>query len=486
MKNKILIYVSVFVYLCSFIFIGTKAFFNIKKEPNQDVEPEPSNNLIIGDDNKTFGLFEKHKVETELDLAVIFNHNNITDSLSYETNDFIINNDFIYYKFSFMDCHSLLYDYYTNSNKNAKKICNELKTYTSSKHPELKFQTYHDYNYLYGMVSDIKGKTYKVFDEFEGSYSSSSMTYQDKKSVYYYRNGKNIKIDKETKIAKDFKEGMIVPKPFSNDDYIYTITGDYGSYKINKIDTTNDNVVSEDKFYFNSKTIRRDRYNSDDYYTVEQGSIYKNNKIYIDKTQINKDVEDVYISDKYIYIVTSNVAKYMNLEYPYDENDYYNTFIVYDKNTKEYVKTIELNDIKESLYKSFMTIKDNKIVIIVEEPNYPEFNSTIKVYEFDMTTEKVEIVNTKNVYDAPGMSDLTNFKDKLAYFTYKVERKEKDEKIMAFSYTKSLAIYNYDTNKIVDIPNVVYYYFNTLENRLYTVELDDNAAASLYYYELTE
>ena len=492
MKNKIIMIGAFAIYFSSIAFICF-SFSKTTTESTTTSNPK-QNNVVFNEELNSFKLGEKTKIDTKLDLGLLFNESNTKDSLTHTKTDFIINHDKIYFRANFMECDFKTRSVdFSNSNTNYIDLCKKLKELDKTTHTQKKYKDYRDYNSVLGVVEDIKGENYTILDEVAGSANYTSFVYQDKKNVYYYGNGM-YRIDKTTNEKNEFVGGTIVGKPLSNDEQLFVVTSKgYKDELVNYVDNNTYKTIKTEKYYNEPNYIRLDVQNNKDFYTIYEKGIYKNNS----QLLVEKFDEDNYsfilnllVDEKNLYIFT---YKY-NFEGDNYKNGMVNTKVkVYDKNTGEFVKEKDYDLIRKSLFDTYLTTKEGIIYVSKFESDKESYNSsgTYKILRLNPDTLDFETVNEKKM--DTSVFESTNFKNKFEYFTHNyVINYEKDisvEEYMKLSAKQDLfilEIYDYNKDEFISIPNVYYYYFNELENRLYTVESDENNKLDLYYYSLYE
>ena len=495
MKSKIMI-ISAFV-----IYFGAIGFICFSNNKTKSVDKAPVdtntelNNVVLSDKLENFKLGERKKIETNLDLAEIFSSNGNDYALG-DPNIFIyINHDKVYFSQSLLWCYEPSYrDSFKNNNRSYKSICEEMKNINKKNHPNASYNDYKDYNYIYGIVADIGGNNYTSIDEHGGGAFGATFIYQDENNAYYYSYNGIFRVDKKDNKTSRFYDGSILDRPLSNKDELLVIKENgYKNTTIEVVDNNTYKSMKKEKFYFTGNEIRLDSTNESDYYTYYEYGIYKNNKLLINDyngpSEVKYDLFDMFIDDKYVYAF---LEKY-NYDDGYTSKDEKkdNKIVVFDKNTGEFVKEKEYKKMELDLFDHYLTNLNGSMIVAkyVYNKNNVTIPGTYQILKMNTDTLEFEVLKEMTIKD--NVSRTYNFKNRFSYVTHLYESKNENptmsdyKKDYAMAYTLVLELYDYKNNEFFTIPNVYYYYFNDLENRLYTIEIDDNLNLDLYYYDLT-
>ena len=499
MKNKLIIIFAAVIYFGAIGYIclsNKKTVSNVSNTSSAAIVQDPDLNNINSGELNTFKLGDRKKVNTNLDLLNIFSSNGNEYALGDPSLFIFINHDNVYFSHSFLSCYSSLRNKnFNNNNRDYKLICEELKNIHKTNNPSATFKDYKDYNYVYGLVADIGGNNYTSINVQEGGASGATFIYQDEKNAYYYSHDGILRVDKTNNSFNKFYDGTILDRPLSNKDKLYVIKEKgYNNATLDIIDNNTYKSLSSDKFYFDGYHVRLDSTDESNYYTVYDYSIYKNNKLLVehftDSLAGSYNLYDMFIDDKYLYIF---LDKY-NYEDGYTHSDEMkdNKIIVYDKNTGEYIREREYKKLDNDLFDTYLNNENG--TMIVSRYVYNKHNvsdpGTYQILKFDSDNLEFEVIKEMTIDGSVSRS--IDFKDKIAYYTHLYEyksdenlTKDEREKAIAMNHTLILEIYDYANNEFITIPNVYYYYFNDLENRLYTVEIDEYLNLDLYYYNLS-
>ncbi len=256
--------------------------------------------------------------------------------------------------------------------------------------------------------------------------SNINFNYLTTNNIYYNSDNTINTINIESNEVNKIVDNMtLVPRLFNQDILIFQ--NNLNEYKV--YDNKN-NILKENINILSDNNIVIDKY-TNDLYSYDNLNIYKNGEvIYI--LNNNEIINEVFASYYNIYIVVNN-----------------NKLIKIKKKDYSFKEDIDINNIDTINKVNYLFIDSNSLIyLLINEKD---------VYTFDENSKEFNKIYSIN----------TNYQ---IYHNY----------IITFD-NNNLIIYNTITKNKMNINNILYYYLNEIENKLYIVINNENNIEISYY-----
>ena len=422
-------------------------------------------------------LGEKNSIYTKIDLKAIFEEDIMPEYLipSSGLTKAVMNDNKIYYSYSPLNCYRETEicnneETFINICKSSQeRLCDNInqanceenyceetfkshcKKDWSSDKLCTRYNRENDFDKLnvrYILSSNLDGSNIKEHEKYDSMKTVITFDYLKENDLYYYVDG-NVKklMLKNGTINEIKKTGEVISSINSSPKTIAFIEKEETNYGISFY---NEETLERDESYkINSKEIRIDN-ETNDIYNVsilnnDIYGLYKNGEL---KYKFNAyEFHEIFIKNKYVYIITSDANKNMTLLKINKKN--YKLIETLNNISDEYLENITylMTDTLDNVY-----FYNNKSILIIEEKE----------------NKITKLIDSRNLIDTIG--SYHNF---IYYY----------DQISGNKLDRDLIIYNTITKETIIINDVSYHYINEEESRIYTIEKIENKFY-LNYYEI--
>ena len=284
-----------------------------------------------------------------------------------------------------------------------------------------------DLSYKYVLSQNIDGTSFQKIATYPLN-DKIMFNYLTNNNIYFSNNSTINSLNINTFNINEITDNMNLNNLLSNQDFIFFDNKINNKYLIYKYDLHND-ILEKDLNILSYNLLVRDKYTNDLYSYTSKLNIYKNGKV-IYQLHNNETIKEVFPSYYNLYILVNN------------------KLIKIKKNDYSFSEDININDLKINKANYLFIDSNSLIYLLINDQDIYTYNENIKEFK------KIYSINS----------------DYQIYHNF----------ILTFN-TNNINIYNFITKEELNINNVLYYYLNEIENRLYIVSNIDNNIEISYY-----